>query len=551
MFVLAGLSALLLLCAPAQAATSRSDRSSALLVRGVGFDGAQGSAPVRALQRRLRAVGARPGPVDGRFGALTEAAVRRFQSARGLVVDGIVGPRTGPALRAPVPLARGAGTDLPDGSSRVRALQRQLHAVGVGPGPVDGRFGVRTEAAVRRFQRARGLAVDGIVGPHTTRRLARHDKPAAAPPRRTNQTPTARRHAQRPPISATTPENRGTPNRNTDPVGIAVLVAVAVIALALLVVGGSHWRKRRARRARSVWPVAAEVAPAPVPVRASAAGPQPEGAPRPRPRAVAHNGATARAAPTATTVVAPPPARSPERPPGPGPVPRVRALGYVSVPHDRPLEAEAGLQSRAIEAVCAAREWAFIGGVREAEPAHGKGLERPGLIHALKRLQGGDADCLVVTELARLTRSAAEIGELLDRLGRARVRLVVLDLEIDTHTDSGQLVAKALAAVSAGERERLSERTRKGLAAARQRGTLGRPAVSDRPELVERITTMRASGMTLQAIADALNNQGEPTVRGGARWRPSSVQAALGYKRRPKAPNPTRHTSPHNGRQDR
>jgi hypothetical protein len=57
--------------------------------------------------------------------------------------------------------------------------------------------------------------------------------------------------------------------------------------------------------------------------------------------------------------------------------------------------------------------------------------------------------------------------------------------------------------------------------------------------------------MTLQAIADALNNQGEPAVRGGAHWRPSSVQAALGYKRGPKAPNPTGHTNPQNGRQDR
>jgi hypothetical protein len=42
---------------------------------------------------------------------------------------------------------------------------------------------------------------------------------------------------------------------------------------------------------------------------------------------------------------------------------------------------------------------------------------------------------------------------------------------------------------------------------------------------------MRASGMTLQAIADELNDSGVPTVRGGARWRPSSVQSVLGYKR--------------------
>jgi DNA invertase Pin-like site-specific DNA recombinase len=226
-------------------------------------------------------------------------------------------------------------------------------------------------------------------------------------------------------------------------------------------------------------------------------------------------------------------------------------LGYVSVPHDRPLEAAAGAQAQAIEAACAARGWAFIAGVREPEPANGKGLERPGLSHALARLERGEADCLVVTELSRLTRSAAEIGELLDRLGRARVRLLVLDLEIDTYTNSGQLVAKALVTVSGWERERLSERTRKGLAAARERGATGRPAVSDRPELVERITTMRGSGMTLQAIADALNARGEPTVRGGTHWRPSSVQGALGYKRRPKAPSPNAPTTPQNERQDR
>jgi Recombinase len=42
---------------------------------------------------------------------------------------------------------------------------------------------------------------------------------------------------------------------------------------------------------------------------------------------------------------------------------------------------------------------------------------------------------------------------------------------------------------------------------------------------------MRAKGMTLQAIADALNEEGVPTLRGGAKWRPSSVQSATGYKR--------------------
>jgi hypothetical protein len=42
---------------------------------------------------------------------------------------------------------------------------------------------------------------------------------------------------------------------------------------------------------------------------------------------------------------------------------------------------------------------------------------------------------------------------------------------------------------------------------------------------------MREQGLSLQAIADRLNAEGVPTVRGGVKWRPSSVQCAAGYQR--------------------
>jgi len=58
--------------------------------------GARGTR-VTALQRRLNALGY-PLVVDARFGPETERAVRQFQSAQGLVVDGVVGPRTWAAL---------------------------------------------------------------------------------------------------------------------------------------------------------------------------------------------------------------------------------------------------------------------------------------------------------------------------------------------------------------------------------------------------------------------------------------------------------------------
>ena len=87
------------------------------------------------------------------------------------------------------------------------------------------------------------------------------------------------------------------------------------------------------------------------------------------------------------------------------------------------------------------------------------------------------------------------------------------------------------------ESRRIGEQTRKGLAAARAtRGKTGRPAVEDVPHLKERIAAMRAEGMTLQAIADKLNEEGVPTLRGGSQWRPSSVQAAAGYRRPKKGP---------------
>ena len=55
--------------------------------------GAKGE-PVRRLQASLRGAGFGPARIDGDFGPATDAAARRFQSAKGLWPDGIVGPRT-------------------------------------------------------------------------------------------------------------------------------------------------------------------------------------------------------------------------------------------------------------------------------------------------------------------------------------------------------------------------------------------------------------------------------------------------------------------------
>jgi peptidoglycan hydrolase-like protein with peptidoglycan-binding domain len=81
------------------------------LARGAGYGSHADSQPVRQLQRSLRRLGERPGPVDGLFGPLTEGAVERFQQAHGLATDGIVGPQTKRRL-----LAQGAKRPVADTS---------------------------------------------------------------------------------------------------------------------------------------------------------------------------------------------------------------------------------------------------------------------------------------------------------------------------------------------------------------------------------------------------------------------------------------------------
>jgi peptidoglycan hydrolase-like protein with peptidoglycan-binding domain len=70
------------------------------LAQGAGMD-AEPDASVRGLQRILQSRGYALGPagVDGRFGPVTETAVRRFQRSFGLVPDGIVGAKTRKLLR--------------------------------------------------------------------------------------------------------------------------------------------------------------------------------------------------------------------------------------------------------------------------------------------------------------------------------------------------------------------------------------------------------------------------------------------------------------------
>jgi DNA invertase Pin-like site-specific DNA recombinase len=207
----------------------------------------------------------------------------------------------------------------------------------------------------------------------------------------------------------------------------------------------------------------------------------------------------------------------------------VRAVGYASVDGTGKGTAELDAQRQAIQRCAQRLGLELVEVVREREPDKGKALDRAGLSYVIERIAAGDASCIVVTGLDRLSRSVAELGTIVQWLERNGVRLVAVDLDLDTASSAGRATANALASVAGWERERISERTRKGLAAARSKR---HAATGDWAVIRKRIAGMRADGMTLQAIADVLNEEGVPTPRGGAEWRPSSVQSAAGYKRR-------------------
>ncbi len=442
-------------------------------------------------------------------------------------------PARAASKQAPV-LAEGAGMSGKP-SAAVRHVQRVLRSRGysLGRPGADGRFGPLTTAAVRLLQSDRGLPDDGIVGPQTRRVIERR----AQRPSSTHKSSSGSRTRQPAPKAAATPQPAPTTvvEDHGGGAGWLAVIAAALAALAAFGVGLAVARRRtdpEPSQPPAIVPVAHELY-----LEGASAE---ESIGRFRGRAVA-------------TTVAAGPGNDPTqgrtwylvddvRKPAPvwvrqddvrrmpsGLQPGEPVIGYatVSTKADR---TDADGSVREIEAACERASWELAEVVTDRES--GRGLERPGLAYAMEQIAEGKARGLVVSDLRRLSRSIVDLGRLMEWFRDAGAGLIALDLGVDTSTPAGQEVAATLITLGDWESERIARRTRSGMAEVRAAGRpAGRPAVGDRPDLVDRITAMRAAGMTLQAIANQLNNEGVPTLRGGVMWRPSSVQAALGYRR--------------------
>lgn len=106
-----------------------------------------------------------------------------------------------------------------------------------------------------------------------------------------------------------------------------------------------------------------------------------------------------------------------------------------------------------------------------ADKISGSRRTRSELDRMLEQLRDGDV--VTVTKYDRLARSLKDLLEIVEVIRERGAGFRSLAEDIDTTTPAGRLVFHVFASIAQFERERISERTREGLASARKRGRIG------------------------------------------------------------------------------
>lgn len=133
-------------------------------------------AEVGKLQAKLKSLGYFKSNVTNYYGSITKTAVKKFQAAKGIAVDGIAGQQTAKALY-------GAGTSSRSSTSSVKSsaakealkkTQTILKKMGLYIGKVDGLNGKLTKAAVKEFQKKYGMKSTGVIDKATESKILNH-----------------------------------------------------------------------------------------------------------------------------------------------------------------------------------------------------------------------------------------------------------------------------------------------------------------------------------------------------------------------------------------
>lgn len=150
--------------------------------------------------------------------------------------------------------------------------------------------------------------------------------------------------------------------------------------------------------------------------------------------------------------------------------------------------------------------------------------KREGGAQMLALLESGEAHGVIVTKLDRLSRDVPDFATTLARFRLNGWTIAALDLDIDTATANGEMIANMVINLSQWERRTISERTKTALAELKRQGKpVGRPSKTDlKGEVVNYITMRRDEGARISQIARELNEAGHTTAHGN-RFYPSTV----------------------------
>jgi len=148
---------------------------------------------VEEVQITLKGLGYNPGNTDGRMDKETRDAIKEFQESIGIKNTGYIDEITlsqidevrRKGMASSIKQATGSievrsaysekGSELSkDFKPTTKEIQIALKNAGFDPGAIDGKLGPKTKQAIKEFQRAKGLKVDGIVGQKTWAELRKY-----------------------------------------------------------------------------------------------------------------------------------------------------------------------------------------------------------------------------------------------------------------------------------------------------------------------------------------------------------------------------------------
>jgi len=217
-------------------------------------------------------------------------------------------------------------------------------------------------------------------------------------------------------------------------------------------------------------------------------------------------------------------------------------IGYCRVSSDKQVDVGMSLEVQEFQI----RKYAELYEIRLGEiivdaGESAKSLKRPGMQRIIELMDSGLCSGVLVVKLDRLTRSVKDLCHLLERYFFKNKVLISVQEKIDTNSAMGRMVMNVVMSISQWEREATSERTRAVLQHKKAKGervgniAFGYKLALDgvhleehlrEQEILEAVTLMRKSGMTLNEISKDVRLRGYQS-RNGKSFGISSIHAML------------------------